>query len=116
MARSTKTAWLIGVYSNHIEYRIKKLGYTLKRYYPDLNFKKETNDLPLLIAFTEDPVSDPANIEKLRRVYPKALMIHLPIHLPSDHPSYHQPSKKKSEHSIVRLITNIEEMETSQES
>jgi hypothetical protein len=112
MLKSNKPAWLIGLYTNDLEHRIKKLGYTLTRFYPDLNFDNESGDTPSLIAFSEDQFSDPANITRLRNLYPKTVMIRLPVHMPSDHPSYFNPTQDNSRHSLIRLIMKIQEMET----
>jgi hypothetical protein len=112
MSQPTKTAWLIGLYTNEIEYRIRKLGYRLMAYHPDLNFVKGTKDSPMLVVFSEDQFSDPSWMDTLRIFYPKTVMISVPLYMPSDHPSYHQPSKISSYGSILRLITSIQEMET----
>ncbi|MBT1698297.1 hypothetical protein KK083_15505 [Fulvivirgaceae bacterium PWU4] len=111
MLTSYKTAWLIGLYNNDLEHRIKNLGYKLTRFYPDLNFDNKTEEPPLLIAFSEDQFSDPENIEKLRDMYPKTVMIKLPLYPPSDHPSYHNPSQNSARHAVIRLIMKINELE-----
>src|SRR5688572_21595502 len=59
MVNPIKTAWLIGVYTNDIEYRIKRLGYKLTHYYPDLTFNKKGGPPPAMIVFSEDAFSDP---------------------------------------------------------
>ena len=112
MVNPVKTAWLIGVYTNDIEYRIKRLGYKLTHYYPDLNFNKKGGPPPAMIVFSEDVFSDPHAMEKLRIIYPKTIMIRLPVYFPSEDPAHHRPSKMSSYNSILRLITNIQEMET----
>src|SRR5687768_14428570 len=112
MPKSHKTAWLIGLYTNDIEYRVKRLGYTLTNFYPDLNFNKKSDSPPSMIVFSEDQFNDPDGLQRLRRIYPKTIMIKLPVYFPSDNPSYHQPLKASAYGSILRLITNIQEMET----
>lgn len=111
MLTSYKTAWLIGLYNNDLEHRIKNLGYKLTRFYPDINFDNKKEEPPLLIAFSEDQFSDPENIEKLRNLYPHTVMIKLPLYPPSDHPSYHNPSQNSARHAVIRLIMKINELE-----
>jgi hypothetical protein len=65
-----------------------------------------------MIVFSEDQFNDPDGLQRLRRIYPKTIMIKLPVYFPSDNPSYHQPLKASAYGSILRLITNIQEMET----
>jgi hypothetical protein len=111
MQKSAKTAWLVGIYTNEIEYRIGRMGYKLTRYFTDLAML-DGEEKPVMVVFSEDRFSHPDHVKQLRTLYPSALIISLPLHLPSDHPSYHQPSKTSSYTSIVRLITLIQEMET----
>jgi hypothetical protein len=111
MANQSKTAWLIGMYTNDIEYRVKRLGYKLTHYYPDLNFNKRWGQPPPMIVFSEDLFSDPDGIVKLRTVYPKTIMISLPVYFPSEDPSHHKPMRMSSYGSILRLITSIQERE-----
>jgi hypothetical protein len=111
MPKSNKTAWLIGLYNNDLEYRIRNLGYKLTRFYPDLNFDNKTEDTPLLIAFSEDQFSDPENMDKLKSLYPKTVMIRLPLYPPADHPSYHNPLQHHCRHAVTRLIMKIHETE-----
>lgn len=112
MSKPLKSAWLVGLYTNDIEYRIKRLGYKLTHYYPDLDLTKVAKEPPVMIVFSDYQFSEPGNMERLRLIYPKAVMISLPVYLPSDHYSYHQPLKSSTYGALLRLITSIQEMET----
>lgn len=111
-SKTLKTAWLVGLYTNDIEHRIKRLGYKLTHYYPDLDFSKAPKEPPVMIVFSDYQFSNPECMERLRLLYPKVIMISLPVYLPSDHPSYHQPMKSATYGALLRLITSIQEMET----
>lgn len=112
MPKPHKTAWLIGLYTNDLEYRVRRLGYKLTNFYPDLNFTKRNDSPPSMIAFSEDQFNDPGAVHQLRKIYPKTIMIRLPVYFPSDNPSYHEPLKANAYGAILRLLTSIQEMET----
>jgi hypothetical protein len=112
MQKTAKTAWLIGIYTNEIEYRISLMGYKLTRYFADLSLLNGQEKHPAMVVFSEDRFSNPAHMEHIRAVYPNTLIISLALHLPSDHPFYHHPLKTSSYNSILRLLTSIQEMET----
>lgn len=112
MGEKLKSAWLIGTYTNDIEYRVRRLGYKLTHYYPDIHFEKRSGTPPPMIVFSEDRFADPEDIHRLREVYPKTIMISIPVYFPSEDPSCHKPLKASSYGSLLRLITNIQERET----
>ena len=105
---SLKNAWLIGIYSNEMECRIKRLGYELVRYFPDLNVDLRTESAPQLIVFSEDQFQDVYAMQALRPLYPEAILISLSLYLPSEPASCHKPTDPQSNYSHIRLLKSIE--------
>src|SRR5688572_7193616 len=74
----SKTAWLVGVYTPHIDDSIERLGYKLTRFYPEMNCMETGDENPGMIVFSEDRFSDTDAMFYLKDVFPDVVMITLP--------------------------------------
>jgi hypothetical protein len=107
--KTSKVAWLVGLYTAEMDARIEKLGYKLTRLFPDLTFVGKVEEQPDLIVFSEDEFSDPETMLMARNSYPEAVMISLPVEMLFI--MKENPLASKGKHSIARLVSTIQHRE-----
>jgi hypothetical protein len=109
--KTQKSAWLIGLYNNELDYRIGRLGYKLTRFFPDLHIDPRKETAPELIVISDDQFSDPNAMFRLRPLYPDAVLISLSSHLPSNEESHDSVLDPTANFSVIRLIKDIEALD-----
>jgi hypothetical protein len=109
MKNPTKSAWLIGLYTNDLGARIERLGYKLTRLYPDLCNRDAPDDKPSLIVFSEDRFSTLEAMYTAKMEYPEALLISLPAGVEWAIGDGGISFENESRTSITRLINSIKE-------
>lgn len=106
-----KTAWLIGLYTTDVDCRIEDLGYTVSHVYATSEAIDSFQYGPELIVFSDDGTSDLDAMEKMRHVFPKSLIISIPVShfFLEDCLSY--SDRRSGEQSVARLLYQINERE-----
>jgi hypothetical protein len=102
----TRTAWLIGTYTNEIDARVRSLGYRIDDYFADSSSVRIGADEPGLIVISDDHFTDSLSFELIRELYPDTLLISLPsTNYCTMNPDFNQKGKQ----SVARLINMINE-------
>jgi hypothetical protein len=106
-----KTAWLIGVYTTDVDCRIEDLGYTVSHVYATPEAIDSIQQGPELIVFSDDGNSAQDSMETIRHIFPKSLIISIPVSHFFLENCLSYSDKRSGEQSVARLLYQINERE-----
>src|ERR1044071_4728035 len=98
-----RKAWLIGVYTIETECRIEDLGYTLCHVFATPSVIDSSLSAPDLIVFSDDGLNCIDEMETLRYVFPKSLIISIVAKHVFWEDCFTYAEKRSSEQSVARL-------------
>jgi hypothetical protein len=106
-----RNAWLIGVYTIETECRIEDLGYSVSNVFSTPAMIDSSLAAPELIVFSDDGVNSLEAMEKLRYVFPEALIISIAANYIFWEECLSYGERHSSEQSVARLLHQIHERE-----